>query len=104
LGLRWGTDGTGARPRAIYYVSGDPRLTIEQWEQKYCIEPGTPFISDRPFADDNLGQSQDAIHWLEVDALRRENEELKAEIAKLRTEAPMRNDRAVALKKISVLS
>jgi hypothetical protein len=92
------------KPRAIYYMR-EERLTIEQWEQKYCVEPGTPFISDCPFADDDdVRQSQDAIHRLEVDALRRENEELKAEIAKLRTEAAMRNDPGVALKKIPDLS
>jgi hypothetical protein len=92
------------KPRVIYYVSGDPPLTHDEWVEKFCVEPGTAFISDRPFADDNLGQSQDVIHRLEVDALRRENEELKAEIAKLRSEAAMQNDPAVALKKIPVLS
>jgi hypothetical protein len=93
------------KPRAIYYLADEPELTVDQWVERYCIEPGTPFISDRPFADDpGVAQSQDAIHRLQVDALRRENEELKAEIAKLRTEAALRNDPAVAMKTIPVLS
>src|SRR5215470_4647200 len=50
------------KPRVIYYVSGDPPLTCEEWEAKYCVEPGTAYITDRPFADDNVGQNQDAIH------------------------------------------